>query len=320
MNSIYPWLTDTWREWQASLESDRFSNAALLIAEKGLGAEQLVERFSGAAMCSNYASEACGFCHSCQLMQARNHPDFHIVKPEKEGKTITVEQVRECNRLAQESSQLSGVRLFIIEPAEAMNESAANALLKTLEEPSNSCMFLLVSHKAHRLLPTITSRCQQWHVVNPSSELLAQWLNEQVTLAIPAFAAHVNGNAPLKTQAFVEQGKIEKYHQIEKHFLEVTQLTGDSVKLAKELATSPSEYLQWIWFLLTDAQKSHFGVQMPYFTPGSKVLAAKLSYQLLYTQTTNLSQLLGQLREHTGLNSELLILDWLFKFNEESCL
>lgn len=320
MNSTYPWLTDIWCEWQASLESDRFSNAALLTAEEGLGVEQLVERFSEAAMCSNYASEACGFCHSCQLMKSHNHPDYHLVKPEKEGKTITVEQIRQCNRLAQESSQLSGRRLFVIEPAEAMNDSAANALLKTLEEPSSSCMFLLVSHKAHQLLPTITSRCQHWHVVTPSSELLAQWLNEQVTSTIPAFAAHINGNAPLKTQAFVEQGQIEKYQQVEEQLLEVAQLRGDSVKLAKELATSPSEYLQWIWYLLTDAQKIHFGVQMPYFTPGSNALSANLCYQLLYTQTANLSLLLEQLREHTGLNSELLILDWLFKFNEESCL
>lgn len=320
MQPLYPWLTDIWQEWQASLESERFSNAALLTIEEGLGAAQLVERLSSAVMCSNYVNEACGFCHSCQLMQAHNHPDFHIVKPEKEGKAITVEQIRQCNRLAQESSQLSGVRLFIIEPAEAMNESAANALLKTLEEPSSSCMFLLVSNKAHKLLPTITSRCQQWQVVNPDSESLTQWLSTQVSGSVAAYAAHINGNAPLKTQAFAEQGHEEKYLSFESELLKTVQNMGDSVKLAKELASSPAEYLQWIWYLMTDAQKVHFGVSQACFTPGAKVLAGHLSYQSLYRQTENLSQLLEQLREHTGLNSELLILDWLFKFNEESCL
>ncbi|MCG9679677.1 DNA polymerase III subunit delta' [Vibrio sp. Isolate24] len=319
MQALYPWLTDIWQEWQLSLEAERFSNATLLAIEEGLGAEQLVEKFSNAVMCSNYVNEACGFCHSCQLMQANNHPDFHIVKPEKEGKAITVEQIRQCNRLAQESSQLSGVRLFIIEPAEAMNESAANALLKTLEEPSESCMFLLLSHKVHQLLPTITSRCQQWQVVNPEPEVVTQWLSTQVSVTIAPYVAHLNGNAPLKTQAFIEQDYEEKYLSFEAELLKVAQNMGDNVKLAKELASSPVEYLQWLWYLMTDAQKVHFGLNQPYFTPRAKLLAGCISYQILYRQTDTLSRLLDQLREHVGLNSELLILDWLFRFNEESC-
>tara|TARA_Y100001956_G_scaffold81552_2_gene99441 strand:- start:313 stop:1275 length:963 start_codon:yes stop_codon:yes gene_type:complete len=320
MEKLYPWLSDLWQEWQSSLKSGRFSNASMLVTQPGLGAEQLVDHFSRAVMCSNYEHEACGFCHSCQLMQSNSHPDFHFIKPEKEGKAISVEQIRQCNRQAQESSQLGGIRLFVIEPAEAMNESAANALLKTLEEPSGNCMFLLVAHRSNGLLPTITSRCQQWHLTLPGSESVANWIKEHVQGTVPLFAAHLNSNAPLSTLKFIEQGKEKEYLKLEQQFQRVAERRGDCLALAKALSSEASETLYWIWYLLTDAQKVHFGVEEAHFVPGAKPLADSVEYDLLYQQASALSLLIEQLREHPGLNSELLILDWLFKFNGETCL
>lgn len=319
MSSLYPWLTPLWQQWQANLQADRFSNAALLIAEEGMGAAELVDQFSQAVMCQNYPAEACGFCHGCQLMQSHSHPDFHVIKPEKEGKSITVEQIRQCNRIAQESSQLSGIRLFIIEPAEAMNESAANALLKTLEEPSSSCMFLLVAHRSNALLPTITSRCQQWHLVPPSSSEVAQWLSTQNVGQVPAYVAHLNGNAPLLALEFLQQDKAKHYSELEQALLAVCQNQGDAIKLAKDMSSSHSESLTWVWYLLTDAQKVHYGLSDSALVPGAELLSRVLDYQTLYSQAQALIKLQDQLRLHTGLNAELLILDWLFKFHEESC-
>ncbi|NOI13364.1 DNA polymerase III subunit delta' [Vibrio hepatarius] len=320
MAQLYPWLDELWQEWRDSLDAGRFSNSAILTADYGLGHEQLVDAFSRAVMCSNYASEACGFCHSCQLMNSGSHPDYHVVEPEKEGKSITVEQIRHCNRQAQESSQLAGVRLFVIQPAEAMNESAANALLKTLEEPSSNCMFLLVTHRPSLLLPTITSRCQQWTLAAPNSATISEWIAQQDSVSVPPYAAHINNNSPLKTLAFAKEGEADTYQAIEQQLLQAVNGQGDVMKFAKELSANPAERLAWIWYLLTDAQKVHFGVDAPFFTPGAAQLAAVVSYTKLYEQAEALSSLIEQLREHTGLNSELLILDWLFKFNEETCL
>ncbi|MCG9647186.1 DNA polymerase III subunit delta' [Vibrio brasiliensis] len=319
MNDLYPWLTDLWQEWQASLQADRFPNASLVVASQGMGVEQLVDNFSRAVMCQNYPAESCGFCHSCQLMESNSHPDFHVIRPEKEGKTITVEQIRQCNRLAQESSQLSGSRLFVIYPVEAMNESAANALLKTLEEPSASCLFLLVTHRSHSLLPTITSRCQQWHLTAPESQSVATWLSAQSVGDVPAYAAHINGNAPLATLEFVKQDKVSRYLELESQFIALCQQQGDVAKLAKELASQPDESLNWLWYLLSDGQKVHYGLQTPAFTPGAAQVAELVDYQRLYSQAQELLKLIEQLRLHSGLNAELLILDWLFKFNGEIC-
>ncbi|WP_194436230.1 DNA polymerase III subunit delta' [Vibrio fluminensis] len=320
MAQLYPWLTPLWQQWQAHLEADRFPNAALLIAKPGFGEDQLVTQFSRAVMCSNFASEPCGFCHSCQLMASSSHPDFHWIKPEKEGKAITVDQIRQCNRIAQESSQLAGYRVIVIQPADAMNESAANALLKTLETPSPSCLFLLVSSSASQLLPTITSRCQQWHIAPPEAEQLAGWLATQTQQAVPSFAAHINGNSPLNTLKFIEGDGHKRYLTIEQQLLDVAAQRGDAIKLAKELSGDIETSLLWLWYLLTDTQKVHFGLELPQAVPGAKVMAERITYNLLYQQTQALQALIEQLTQHTGLNRELLILDWLFKFNGEACL
>lgn len=319
MTSSHPWLSDIWSEWQSSLENDTFSNAALLISQPGLATEELVAAFSRAVLCGNYVSDACGVCHSCQLMNAHNHPDYHVINPEKAGKSISVDQIRTCNRLAQESSQLSGKRLFVIEPAEVMTESATNALLKTLEEPSSTCMFLLVTYQPQRLLSTVTSRCQKWQIPKPSSQVIQDWLTQQYTSTIPAYFAHINDNAPTRIQSFIEKEQEGFYQQIERGLLDCVMHKGDLVYLAKLLESAKEDSLRWIWYMLTDAQKVHFGLDAPYLTPGSKVLAQNISYEKLYRQAESLSRLTDQLREHSGLNGELLILDWLIKFNEEVC-
>ncbi|EGU33303.1 DNA polymerase III subunit delta' [Vibrio ichthyoenteri ATCC 700023] len=320
MTTLYPWLAPLWQQWQNHLEADRFPNAALLIAKPGFGEEQLVTQFSRAVMCSNYAAQPCGFCHSCQLMASSNHPDFHLVVPEKEGKAITVEQIRHCNRIAQESSQQGGYRLIVIQPADSMNESAANALLKTLETPAKNCLFLLVATSVSQLLPTITSRCQQWHVGEPDAQALTDWLASQVNGEVPSYAAHLNGHSPLKTLHFIEQKEQARYLSIEKQLLAVIGQQGDIIKLSKELASEAEQSLHWLWYLLTDAQKVHFGLTASNGIPGASDLAQQANYSLLYNQAEALRELIEQLKAHSGLNRELLILDWLIKFNGEVCL
>ncbi|MGF1694878.1 DNA polymerase III subunit delta' [Vibrio lamellibrachiae] len=319
MQLLYPWLDETWQHWQRNLENDQFTNSTLLVARDGLGAEQLVKRFSQALMCSNDKTQACGFCHSCSLMQSSNHPDVHFISPEKEGKSISVDQIRQCNQIAQESSQLSGFRLFVIQPAEAMNESAANALLKTLESPGNQCLFLLVTQRKELLLPTIVSRCQQWNVKAPSSEVASLWVAERLKQDVPQYIAHLNDNAPLKLEAFIKQDHLKSYNAIEASMLSMVKGEDSFLTLGKNLNDGSVEKLQWLWYLLCEAQKAHFQVAETSSHSAAYELSQYVSYDLLYQQTQSLSALITQLRTFPGLNHELLISDWLIKFNEEVC-
>lgn len=319
--ALYPWLEPMWAQWQANLASGRVSNAGLLIAAPGLGANTLVEQFARAVMCTHFEAEACGFCHSCQLMASGNHPDYHHIQPEQAGKALTVDQIRHCNRFAQESSQLAGYRLIVINPADAMNEAAANALLKTLESPAERCVFLLVANKVQHLLPTIVSRCQQWHLEPPSAESVSAWLKPQWAEPVPEYAAHLNDNAPLATLDFLQQGELSVYQTLETQLVQsIGTPRFDPFTLAKSLTEAPAVRLRWLWFLLTDAQKRHFGIKETHATPGSEALAQRIGYDVLYRHAHTLSALMQQLHTHSGLNAELLIMNWLITLNEDVCL
>ena len=102
--------------------------------------------------------EPCGQCHSCKLFEANNHPDFLFTQAEKNS--IGVDEIRQTSVFLTKTSQLSGAQVVLIENANSMTESASNALLKTLEEPTNNSYLLLLSNDKSRLLPTIRSRCQ----------------------------------------------------------------------------------------------------------------------------------------------------------------
>lgn len=316
----YPWLSSVWQRWAENIEADRFANATLLVAEDGLGVETLVDHFAKALMCRDQGSEPCGFCHSCDLMKSSNHPDYHVIAPEQEGKAITVDMIRQCNHFALESSQLSGYRLIVIRQAHRMNEAASNALLKTLESPGEKCLFLLVAEQSSQLLPTIVSRCQQWNVVAPSSETVVSWVEVETSQTVAKYLAPLNGNAPLKTLAFIEEKEAEKYQELTKLFVStLRQDVLSSMDLAKLISEAPIRRLSWLWMILVDAQKVHFGLQNDFMQPGAKVIAKLVEYDLLHKHTEQLVELISQMRDFTGLNSELMVMQWLNHLSEDLC-
>ncbi|MGR5324420.1 DNA polymerase III subunit delta' [Vibrio sp. DNB22_17_1] len=319
MLNDFPWLQPVWDNLKVSLDSDRIPGALLLQSQRGLAVDKLVGLFSRVLLCQNYSSEACGFCHSCQLSQANNHPDLHWIKPEKEGKSITVDQIRACNRLAHESSQLNGYRVFIIEPADAMNESASNALLKTLEEPGQKCLFLLVTHNQERLLPTIQSRCQQWVVTPPSTDQAMSWMHEQGASQVPAYALKLNMGSPINTLDAVKSGELDEYQAFERCIIEtLSSPVSDVYQCASLMAKNPSKTLDWAWYLLTDAQKAQFGVMEPDQLPGATKFQPN-NYNGFYFSAQKLLALKAQLQSSPGLNLELLSMNWLIESREALC-
>ncbi|MCE0494628.1 DNA polymerase III subunit delta' [Vibrio salinus] len=317
---MYPWLIPVWQQWLESVNHNRLSASTLFVSEKGLGIEQLLKSVVKGILCQN-SSEGCGFCHSCQLLESESHPDFHSIRPEKEGKSITVEQIRHANRLAIESSQLGGYRVILIEPAEAMNESAANALLKTLEEPAEKCCFLLVTNQMSRILPTVLSRCRKVALSTPDVRETMSWLEQQGCEQVFPYVVKINHYAPLETYKFLQQNLASEFSETEAQFLSfldkpVIQLTY----LVQLLKSNPIRNLTWFWYSLTDALKIHQGIHMPDFIPESQEIARKVSYALLHRQLKALTVVIHQLSSQTGLNDELLITNWLLNFIEDSCL
>jgi len=172
----YPWQDGLWQQLAGRAQH---AHAYLLHGPVGIGKRALAERLMASLLCqAPAASNACGECKSCLLLKAGSHPDNYVLEPEEADKAIKVDQVRDLVSFVVQTSQMGGRKVVLIEPVESMNINAANALLKSLEEPSGDTVLLLVSHQPSRLLPTIKSRCVQQACPLPSEAMSLQWLGK----------------------------------------------------------------------------------------------------------------------------------------------
>ncbi|HEY6085898.1 MAG TPA: DNA polymerase III subunit delta' [Nitrospira sp.] len=151
---------------QAAVAHRRLAHAYLFYGERAVGKRLTALRFAQALHCerleTSQAIDACGICRSCQQVQARTHPDFFIIEPDKELATpqIKIEQIRDIEQQVVYRPLIGERKICLIDEADRMTISAANALLKTLEEPPDHCLFLLISSRPAALPMTIRSRCQ----------------------------------------------------------------------------------------------------------------------------------------------------------------
>lgn len=143
-----------------SAQAGRIVHALLFVGPHGTGKKTMAEKIAQTVLCSAETEKRpCGVCPSCKKCLNHLHPDVHYVHPEKN--TIKIEQIRELNQKLSLTSVEGGKKIAIIDPAGAMNESAQNALLKTLENPTGDTLFFLLTDAPGAMLPTVVSRCLQ---------------------------------------------------------------------------------------------------------------------------------------------------------------
>ncbi|MEO7325755.1 MAG: DNA polymerase III subunit delta' [Dokdonella sp.] len=184
--SLQPWLADAWRVLAAALTEKRLHHGLLFAAPAGYGKRSLADAFARAALCTQRRLDghACDSCRGCQLVAAGSHPDlvritFELRDDGKPRTEITVDQMRALSQRFALSSQFGGLQVALIDPADRMNVSAANALLKTLEEPATSTIIALIADDPARLPATIRSRCQRVEIGVPSRDEALAWLGAQ---------------------------------------------------------------------------------------------------------------------------------------------
>jgi DNA polymerase-3 subunit delta' len=209
-----PWLAAAERELLAA--GARFPQALLIEGPEGIGKLALALRVARARLCEAPRGDgaACGTCPSCAYVAAGQHPDLRVVEPiafDDEGNAtpqdvIKIEAVRDLNEWSQVTSHRRGAKLAVIAPAEAMHYSAANALLKTLEEPPAGTSLVLVSHQPGRLPATIRSRCVRRVVPLPPAALAAAWLAAQ-GVADAANVLAQAGGAPFRARHLADPAR-----------------------------------------------------------------------------------------------------------------
>lgn len=182
-----PWLQPHWqRLWQTRC-NDRLGHALLLTGPGGIGKRHFADLLSAALMCTRAGADGlpCGGCADCAMVAAGNHPDLVHLGPDAESKSgeITAAAVRElCGKQSLTANR--GPRSVLrIAPAEAMNPFAANSLLKTLEEPADSTLLILIAEDPSRLPATVTSRCQRLTMLPPDADTAIGWLSARLDKA-----------------------------------------------------------------------------------------------------------------------------------------
>lgn len=221
MEPLYPWQNESWHALQGLRA--RLPHAVLLKGAQGIGKLDLALNFAQSLLCEkpNADGAACHECSSCHWFEQDNHPDFRLIQPDaltaaedgeekpsgkKPSREISVDQIRDLSSFTNLSAHCGGYRIVLIHPTEAMNNNAANSLLKTLEEPTDKLLFLLVTHKPQQLLPTILSRCLGFTVHTPTREIGAAWLAQQ-GVKNPEHALAQTGFAPLQALDWAESGE-----------------------------------------------------------------------------------------------------------------
>lgn len=189
--ALFPWHEALWRRWQQVIAEARLPHALLFTGLPGTGKRRFAGRLARAHLCAGDAEgrRPCGACRQCEWLDAGSHPDLLILEPE-EGKTeLRVDPLRELGA-SLTLTGTSGRRAAIVDPAHAMNRAAANAFLKTLEEPPAGVLLVLISEQPSRLPATIRSRCQVVPFNPPVREEGLAWLVE-----------HADGDRDLLSQS-----------------------------------------------------------------------------------------------------------------------
>ncbi|MFZ1546681.1 MAG: DNA polymerase III subunit delta' [Candidatus Nitrotoga sp.] len=283
MNVMYAWQDGLWQRW-IELRT-RLPHAILLKGPPGIGKLDFAMNIARSLLCkqSQGIELACQGCTSCHWFEQGTHPDFRLLlsgaqsiemqessatqtsltlknwtkriaeevldeqqkKGKKPSQEISVHQVRSLTNFTNLSTHQGGYRVVLIHPAEAMNTNAANALLKTLEEPPERMLIILVSHKPQQLLPTIVSRCLALAAPMPSLEASTTWLQQQQYANPLAMLARASF-APLLAARLAEEAIGEVEYNL---FLnEIRQPAKfDVFALAEQLQrTEPFHVIQWL--------------------------------------------------------------------------
>lgn len=303
----YPWLEDIEAEFVARLKGGRLAHAFLLAGPAGTGKVELARRLMTGLLCTSETWPGCGSCRSCRLLESGAHPDGHVVTfephPKREGlrTELVVEQIRRLSASLQLTNTISRRKVALLFPAEGMNRNAANALLKTLEEPPGDAVLLLVANRPSRLPATILSRCQALHVRVPGLAVARQWLVDSAPVAEEEAAAalEATGSSPLAALQMLRDGTIGTYREVLETLERLRSGRCETAQALAALQDVDPDHL-WTWFSLRAASETRSGLSQP------RLARALASLQL---EADRNRQLLP-----TPVRKDLLLQDWLIQW------
>ncbi|EDZ67167.1 DNA polymerase III, delta subunit, C terminal domain family [Nitrosococcus oceani AFC27] len=315
----------------ASQIAKRMPHAILLMGPEGMGKRSFASNLIQALSCEypQKGGHGCGSCAGCRLQLAGSHPDNLTLFPREGKQTISVNQIRQLHSHLALKARQSLFKTVIIYPAEEMTLSAANSLLKILEEPPGRTVLLLITSASLRLPITIRSRCQQLFFTISKSQEVKMWLQQRLPPSMNLDAVtllRLSGGGPLRALEYVEQNFLFYRKEFINNLFSLTQGKLDLFEMVRScLKDNLGEPLYWISTLVEDTIRLRSGVSKRFLVNHDvanslQLLARRASFEMLFAllkkASCNREIWKGQININPQLLLEEILIQWLICFSK----
>lgn len=315
VTQIYPWQQQVWNS--LSSRFPQLGHGLLFYGKKGCGKQQFTQQFLAWILCQNRQAQqlACGMCGSCQWLKADTHPNYVHISTDEDNKKpnakIKIEKIRDLLPFVQQT--VDGWRVIVIEPAESLNIASANALLKTLEEPGDRVVIILVAEHYLKLPATIRSRLQHFALDRISPEQAEGYLNQHLpdTDAMQKeLLMNLSNHMPLQAIELLQRPWLDKRALFLQDWIKLVQQKNMPLAMAnkwsKELLFA--DFIQMFEYLLADVIASKMQQQIKNIDLDFTLLAEQYSLEQVFNMYSDLQQSKRMLEQNVQSN---LILDQL---------
>jgi DNA polymerase III subunit delta' len=310
---FYPWQQEFQDRFTRQIADQKLPHALLFSGIPDIGKKEFAFALGAQILCDQRLDASCGECSSCHLIKAGTHPDLVVVRP-LESRQIKIEQIRDVVDWAAQTAQQGGRKVAIVYPAEQMNQSSGNALLKCLEEPAEGTYFLLVTDQPGRLLPTIRSRCQSVNFPLPSGDKVMRWLknNTEAGTDVPLLLSLAVG-APLRVNRF-DSEYLKRRKAIKACVEKIVMDDPAGIEVAGKLINkeAPPEVYDVLYEVFADALRLGIAETNKYLInkdiePFINVISEKYSTQKLLNVIRNINFCRKTTGDTTNPNPQLLL-------------
>lgn len=252
---MFAWHNELYRALEARFIDSQLHHGLLICAEQGAGKEQFAHSLAHTILCQQKQVNACGQCQSCKLFGAGSHPDFIQLFPEK---TIGIDAVRQAIQTLTGKAYMSGPQVLVIHQAHLMTTAAANALLKTLEEPTSSTYLLLLTESPQHLLPTVLSRVEKVALPAAPNDQLLDWLRIEGFNSVDPEMLSLYHKAPYKLLEILKDDESLTFDVFQQKLVELAQCKVSAKVLADQWQAQALQIITWLqhWLKLKAHQQS----------------------------------------------------------------
>jgi DNA polymerase-3 subunit delta' len=320
--TLLPWQQKNWDQLCSYSVQNRIPQALLITGNKGLGKQHLANQYAYSLLCAKKQDNgsACGHCHSCLLLNAETHPDFMQIQPDVAKTSITIDQIRSLVTKLALKPQFEMHRVVIVNPADKMNNAAANSFLKCLEEPTERTVIILITEKPAQLPATIVSRCQKLAVARPAKEIVCTWLKQKAVQDDPELLFGLAQGSPLLALHYANEGALTLRNDCFKAWVDIAKQRSHPAIIAENWHHLPeSALIFWITSWIIDLIKCCYQLKADsLYNPDLKESLQELSQQLELKGLYKLYDLLLKSRQllDTQINKHIMFEEILIKWFE----